>query len=93
MHKIITAAVYVDKKIGLLVSFLVLLYQKTFSPDHSVLFKKKHPFGFCPFYPSCSEYSRLSLVQKGFTIGIFLSFWRVVRCHPWRQPVLDPVKK
>jgi hypothetical protein len=39
----------------------------------------------CRFYPSCSEYSRLSLLHYGFLSGFVRSSWRVMRCNPFNN--------
>jgi len=46
--------------------------------------------GRCRFYPSCSEYSRLSLQKHGAIKGIRKSVWRVLRCNPWNKGGYDP---
>ncbi|MFL2665987.1 MAG: membrane protein insertion efficiency factor YidD [Flavobacteriaceae bacterium] len=45
----------------------------------------------CRFSPTCSEYSKLSLQKYGLIKGLFLSFKRIIRCHPWGGKGLDPV--
>lgn len=70
------------------VLWLIRLYQKTISPDHGV-FKSQHPYGYCQFYPSCSEYSYQIFKKRGLFIGIPLSFWRVLRCNPWSKGGVD----
>ncbi len=45
----------------------------------------------CRFSPTCSEYSKLSLLKHGLIKGLFLSFKRIIRCHPWGGKGLDPV--
>ena len=45
----------------------------------------------CRFSPTCSEYSKLSLLKYGLIKGIHLSFKRIIRCHPWGGKGLDPV--
>ncbi len=39
----------------------------------------------CRFYPSCSEYGRLSLLHDGFLVGIVKGTWRVIRCNPFNR--------
>ncbi|MBT3727091.1 membrane protein insertion efficiency factor YidD [bacterium] len=36
-------------------------YQKHLSPDHSKYFKHMHPHGYCRYYPTCSEYTKLAI--------------------------------
>ncbi|MDE2312115.1 MAG: membrane protein insertion efficiency factor YidD [Patescibacteria group bacterium] len=69
---------------------LIVAYQRSLSPDHGWL-RAKHPYGYCRHYPSCSEYSRQSLVKYGLVKGLFLSTKRIARCHPWAEPSVDPV--
>ncbi|GEM_PF-191703 len=73
--------------------FLIKIYQKTFSPDHSFL-KFKFPNGYCKFYPTCSEYSKKSFEKFGIFGGFPLSVWRVLRCNPWKKDYsIDNVPK
>ena len=45
----------------------------------------------CRFTPSCSEYAITALNQHGFFCGIWLSFKRVIRCHPYSEGGIDLV--
>ena len=36
----------------------------------------------CRFLPSCSDYCIECLKEYGFNKGIFLSFKRIIKCHP-----------
>lgn len=69
---------------------LIQLYQRTLSPDTG-WFHARHPYGFCRFYPTCSEYARESLERHGLFHGGALSAARILRCHPWSEPRHDPV--
>ncbi|MFA6522021.1 MAG: membrane protein insertion efficiency factor YidD [Patescibacteria group bacterium] len=69
----------------------IVLYQYTLSPDHGPL-KVYHPYGYCRFYPSCSEYCRQAIVKKGVVRGVALGLWRVLRCHPWSKGGVDAVR-
>jgi len=71
--------------------FLISLYQKTLSPDHSP-FSKVFPDGYCRFYPTCSEYGKKAILKYGVLKGGVLSFWRVLRCNPWSKGGYDPLK-
>lgn len=66
----------------------IVFYQKTFSFDHGPM-KQMYPHGFCPFYPSCSEYCRQSILKDGVAIGITKGAFRVLRCHPWTKGGVD----
>lgn len=76
------------KKIALLA---IRAYQKTLSPDHG-WFRARFPYGYCGFYPSCSEYTYQSIEKFGLIRGIFKGVWRILRCNPWSHGGLDPVK-
>ncbi|MDT8389505.1 MAG: membrane protein insertion efficiency factor YidD [Lentisphaeria bacterium] len=46
----------------------------------------------CRFTPTCSGYAREALIRHGFFKGGWLSFRRVMRCHPFYKGCLyDPV--
>jgi uncharacterized protein len=44
----------------------------------------------CRFEPSCSEYARLVLAERGVVRGAALATWRLLRCHPWNPGGYDP---
>ncbi len=71
-----------------LVLLLILLYQKTISPDHGI-FKARYPYGFCRFYPTCSEYGFQVIQKRGILIGAPLLVWRILRCNPWGKGGVD----
>ena len=45
----------------------------------------------CRFYPTCSEYSKQSLIKHGLIKGSLLSVKRILKCNPWGGNVYDPV--
>jgi len=45
----------------------------------------------CRFYPSCSEYSRESIVRHGVAKGMMLTLFRLGKCHPFHPGGHDPV--
>jgi len=67
---------------------LVRLYQLTLSPDHG-WYRVLHPYGFCRYAPSCSQFALDGLRADGVValprIGV-----RLVRCHPWARGGFDP---
>ncbi|MCX7784972.1 MAG: membrane protein insertion efficiency factor YidD [candidate division WOR-3 bacterium] len=65
-----------------LMIMLINLYQTLISP----LLPKV-----CRFYPSCSEYTKLSLEKYGLLKGLLLGFKRVLRCHPFDAGGYDPI--
>lgn len=70
--------------------WLIWVYQRTISFDHGPL-RVLFPHGYCRFYPSCSEYAREAIKQKGLWVGIPKAVWRVLRCNPWNKGGVDPV--
>jgi putative membrane protein insertion efficiency factor len=59
-------------------------YQQTLSPDHGPL-KGLYPYGYCRHEPTCSEYGKQVMEQKGFVVGFLLLTKRVLSCHPWKR--------
>jgi putative membrane protein insertion efficiency factor len=45
----------------------------------------------CRFHPTCSQYAVEALEKYGPLKGIWLSFRRMLRCHPWGKSGYDPV--
>lgn len=70
---------------------LIRFYQHTLSPDHGFL-KRFFPYGFCRFYPTCSEYSYQAIDKYGIFKGGALGFWRILRCNPWNPGGEDPLE-
>jgi len=47
--------------------------------------------GACRYSPTCSEYGLLALRRHGAFRGGWLTFKRVLSCHPWGGHGHDPV--
>ncbi len=62
--------------------FLINTYQKIPLKSHQS----------CVFIPTCSEYTKESILKHGSLKGVFLGFLRIIRCHPWQKKHYDPVK-
>ena len=45
----------------------------------------------CRYIPTCSDYAIQAIEQKGIIKGIYISFKRVLRCHPFGRSGYDPV--
>lgn len=69
---------------------LIRLYQKTLSPDHG-WWRGRYPYGFCRYYPSCSQYACDALGRYGVIRGSVLALGRLLRCNPWVQPRIDHI--
>lgn len=69
---------------GILI-FIIRTYQILLSP----LIGKN-----CRFTPTCSEYAIEVLRNHGFFKGIYLTFKRILKCHPFHSGGVDkPPKK
>jgi putative component of membrane protein insertase Oxa1/YidC/SpoIIIJ protein YidD len=66
---------------------IVVVYQKTLSPDHGPL-SILYPYGYCKFYPTCSEFSRQVLLREGL-VGIPKIIHRLISCRPGKMPQVD----
>lgn len=47
--------------------------------------------GVCRFRPTCSQYAAEAIKVHGVIKGVWLSFKRICRCHPWGGSGYDPV--
>jgi len=45
----------------------------------------------CRYFPTCSSYAILALRKHGLFHGGFLTFKRILSCHPWGKHGYDPV--
>jgi putative membrane protein insertion efficiency factor len=61
---------------------LVQLYQLCLSPLLGVN---------CRHLPTCSHYAKDALNMHGPLRGSFFALKRILRCHPWSEPMVDPV--
>jgi len=69
---------------------IIKLYQHTLSPDHG-WFRGAHPYGYCRYHPTCSEYASQAINRHGALRGAGMAMLRVLRCHPWAKGGNDPV--
>jgi putative membrane protein insertion efficiency factor len=60
---------------------LVRFYQLVLSPHFPAT---------CRYTPSCSQYAIEAFEKYGAVRGMLLTFWRLVRCHPWGGQGYDP---
>lgn len=68
----------------------IKVYQKTLSFDHGI-FKHLYPYGYCRFYPTCSEYAIQAIEKYGCIKGSLKAAWRVMRCNPFNKGGHDPL--
>ncbi len=59
---------------------IIKFYQIFISP----IFGKR-----CRFYPSCSEYTYLTIKKYGLLIGAKKGIKRILKCHPWNPGGVD----
>ena len=71
---------------------IIRVYQTYISPDHSKIGKALHPYGFCRFHPTCSQYTYQAIEKYGILKGSFMGTKRIFRCNPWNKGGIDPVK-
>jgi hypothetical protein len=63
---------------------IIELYQQTLSPDHGPL-RHLYTYGYCRHEPTCSEYGKRIIAERGVIIGTPLLLWRILHCHPWAK--------
>ena len=67
-----------------IIIFLIKFYQYSISPLIGLNWR---------FVPTCSNYAIQSIEEKGLIKGAYLSFKRILRCHPFGGSGYDPVNK
>ena len=63
--------------------FFILFYRYIISP----LFPMS-----CRFTPTCSDYAIEAFRKYGIMKGMFLTIFRLLKCHPFHPGGYDPVK-
>lgn len=71
---------------------LIKIYQKTLSPTTGLL-SYLFPAKVCRFQPTCSQYTYQVVEKYGIIKGIFIGFWRILRCNPFSKGGFDPIPK
>ena len=46
----------------------------------------------CRYLPTCSEYTKESIIKYGVIKGFWLGLKRIAKCHPWGKGGYDPIK-
>ncbi len=75
-------------RLRLIVNYIILFYQKTLSQDHGLM-AYYYPYGYCRFYPSCSEYVKQAVFKYGIIKGCALGVIRIIKCNPISKPSID----
>lgn len=70
---------------------MIKLYQRTLSLDHG-WFKFIHPYGYCRYSPTCSDYAISAIDKYGVIKGGLKAAWRILRCNPFSKGGHDPLK-
>ncbi|TXC77150.1 membrane protein insertion efficiency factor YidD [Metabacillus litoralis] len=61
---------------------LIRFYQKFISPITPPT---------CRFYPTCSHYGLEAFKRFGVWKGLYLTIFRIMKCHPFHPGGFDPV--
>ena len=70
---------------------LISFYQKHFSLSNPILRALFLTDRACRFSPTCSQYALEAVKKFGVLHGSYLSFRRILRCHPWHPGGFDPI--
>ncbi len=46
----------------------------------------------CRHLPTCSQYAKDAVITHGPLHGSYYALKRILRCHPWAEPMVDPVQ-
>ncbi|MCL4418983.1 membrane protein insertion efficiency factor YidD [Patescibacteria group bacterium] len=63
---------------------LIIFYQKLISPLLKIILGQGQ---FCRFTPTCSEYTRISIQEKGIFKGGYYSMIRLLSCQPFYRNI------
>lgn len=62
---------------------LITFYRRFISP--------LKPYPTCRFVPTCSEYALIAIQRHGLLVGGWLTFKRLLKCHPFHPGGFDYV--
>lgn len=68
-----------------LIVLMITGYQHTLSPDHGPL-KHLYTYGYCRHSPTCSQYAKEQIQNRGLFIGGLLAIKRILSCNPFTKP-------
>lgn len=87
--KIIRKFVFILSTVSVWIVLLLLrIYQLFLSPFKQLFLG---PTCGCRFQPTCSCYAHSAFLKFGFRKGLWLTLWRILRCHPWHPGGFDPL--
>ena len=70
---------------------LIRFYQRALSPMLKWVATGNPQGALCRYEPTCSHYCEEAVCLHGVAKGLFLTFRRLARCHPWGGSGYDPV--
>lgn len=73
--------------------FIIKIYQKVLSPDHSFWVKALNKPPYCKHIPTCSDYAIEAFEKKPFFTAFFMMIKRILSCNPFSKWWYDPVCK
>lgn len=68
-----------------LIVMLITFYQHTLSPDHGPL-RHLYTYGYCRHSPTCSQYAKEQIKNRGIGIGGALAMKQILSCNPFMRP-------
>ena len=78
-----------EKKLKKLPKGRVKLFKMLFM--RPIVFYQKHISKHtCLYEPTCSEYMKRSINNKGVFLGLLYGIWRLLRCNPLSKGGYDP---
>lgn len=87
MKNVINKIIIIPRYIA---SGIIRIYQITLSTDHS-FWAKPEVFRICTYSPSCSEFTRQSILKHGLFPGSIMGIKRIIDCNPLSKGGYDPV--
>jgi len=74
------------KKMKKIIIYLIKQYKKFISPIFKAMGIE------CKYYPTCSEYTKMSIEKYGCVKGILIGIKRIIKCNPFSKGGYDPLK-
>ena len=72
----------INRILGLSILFIIYIYRLCISPLKPAT---------CRFYPTCSTYALEAVKKYGPIKGSYLSWKRIIKCHPFHKGGYDPL--